>query len=146
MPLALVIIIDDINLKALKGNFTSNVRTTNGEKYNFLDKISNFFFYNQQWGKFFNESGVTRCPNLPKKTLWWNLDSFGAKTMTENELIFSLDQLNSFFTSTQNRATSKRRVENNAGSDEFAFSNTFDLEVFKALRQIKCNREGWCAA
>jgi hypothetical protein len=25
-------------------------------------------------------------------------------------------------------------VENNAGSDEFAISNTFDLEVFKALQ------------
>jgi hypothetical protein len=53
----------------------------------------------------------------------------------------SLDQLKSFFTPTQNGATTNRRVENNAGSDEFAFSNTFDLEVFNALHQIKCNIE-----
>jgi hypothetical protein len=50
-------------------------------------------------------------PNLPTKTLWRNLGSAGAKTSTENELIFSPYQLNSFFTSTQNRATSNRRVE-----------------------------------
>jgi hypothetical protein len=43
---------------------------------------------------------------------------------TEIELIFSLDQLNSFFTSTQNRATSNRRVENNASLDQFDFSNS----------------------
>jgi hypothetical protein len=33
-------------------------------------------------------------------------------------------------------------VENNVGSDEFAFSNTFDLEVFNALHQIKSNAIG----
>jgi hypothetical protein len=33
-------------------------------------------------------------------------------------------------------------VENNAGLDEFAFSNTFDLEVFNALHQIKSNAIG----
>jgi hypothetical protein len=27
-------------------------------------------------------------PNLLSKTLWWNLDSVGAKTSTENELMF----------------------------------------------------------
>jgi hypothetical protein len=31
-------------------------------------------------------------PNLPTKTLWRNLDSVGAKTATENELVFSPDQ------------------------------------------------------
>jgi hypothetical protein len=34
------------------------------------------------------------------------------------------------------------RVENTVGSDEFAFSNTFDLEVFNALHQIKSNAIG----
>jgi hypothetical protein len=29
-------------------------------------------------------------PNLPTKTLWGNLDSVGAKTATENELVFFL--------------------------------------------------------
>jgi hypothetical protein len=70
-------------------------------------------------------------PNLPTKTLslWRRLDSVGAKTTKESELIFCPDQLNEFFKSTQNEATSNRRVKNNAGLDEFAFSNSFDLEV-----------------
>jgi hypothetical protein len=63
-------------------------------------------------------------PNLPMKTLWRNLDSVGAKNTTEKVLIFSSDQLNYFFTSTQNGATSNRRVKNNAGSDEFALRET----------------------
>jgi hypothetical protein len=50
-------------------------------------------------------------PYLPTKTLWWNL-------------------------ATQNRATSNRWVDNNASSDEFAFSNTFGLKVSNALHQI----------
>jgi hypothetical protein len=58
------------------------------------------------------------------------------------ELIFSSDQLKSIFTSTQNGATSYRRVKNNAGSDELASSNTFDLEVFNALHQIKLDATG----
>jgi hypothetical protein len=68
--------------------------------------------------------------HLPTKTLWRNLDSVEAKTTTENEVIFSPDQL-FVFTSTQNGAKSNRKVENNAGSD-----------VFNALHQIKCNRVG----
>jgi hypothetical protein len=34
-------------------------------------------------------------------------------------------------------------VENNASSDKFAFSNTFDLEVFNARNQIKSGI-GYC--
>jgi hypothetical protein len=33
-------------------------------------------------------------------------------------------------------------VEKNAGSDEFAFINTFDLEVFNAVLQIRSNAIG----
>jgi hypothetical protein len=33
-------------------------------------------------------------PNLPTKTLWWNLDSVGAKTTIENKLILCPDQQN----------------------------------------------------
>jgi hypothetical protein len=40
-------------------------------------------------------------PNLPTKTLWRNLDSVGAKNATENELVFSPNQLNSFLTLSQ---------------------------------------------
>jgi hypothetical protein len=57
-------------------------------------------------------------------------------------LIFSLDQLNSFFTSTQNGATINRRVKNHAGKVEFAFSNTFDLKIFNSFHQIKSNAIG----
>jgi Reverse transcriptase (RNA-dependent DNA polymerase) len=82
-------------------------------------------------------------PNLPPKTLWRNLDSVGAKATVDSELIFSPDQLNSYFTSTQNSTTSNRRTTNNdVGSNEFAFSNTFDLEVFNAIHQIKSNAIG----
>jgi hypothetical protein len=66
-------------------------------------------------------------PNLSKEILWRNLDFVGAETATENELVFSPDQLNSFFTSTQNSATRNRRIENDEGLNGFAFSNTFDL-------------------
>jgi small basic protein len=59
-----------------------------------------------------------------------------SKDYDRKRVNFSPDQLNSFFTATQNGATSNRRVENNAGSDEFAFSNTFGLKVFNALHQI----------
>jgi hypothetical protein len=59
-----------------------------------------------------------------------------SKDYDRKRVNFSLDQLNLFFTATQNGATSNRRVENNAGSDEFAFSNTFGLRTFNALHQI----------
>jgi hypothetical protein len=66
--------------------------------------------------------------------------------VSENELVFSPDQLNSFFTTTQNSAPRNRRVENDESLNGVAFSNTFDLEVFNAIHQIKRNRVGWCAA
>jgi hypothetical protein len=59
-----------------------------------------------------------------------------------NELVFSPDQLNSFFTSTQNSSPINRRVENDEGLNGFAFSNTFELEVFNTIHQIKSNAIG----
>jgi hypothetical protein len=40
-------------------------------------------------------------PNLPPKQLWRNLDVVGAKVTTDDNVIFSPDQLNNYFTKPQ---------------------------------------------
>jgi hypothetical protein len=85
---------------------------------------------------------LTREANLPTKTLWRNLDSVGAKTSTENELIFSPDQLNLFLTSTQN-------VQHKTGQQWKTMQVRTNLLlvtpliwIFNALHQIKSNASG----
>jgi hypothetical protein len=53
-------------------------------------------------------------PNLPPIQLWRNLDVVSAKVTTDDNTIFSPDQLNSYFNEPQ-------PITNNSSSSGFAF-------------------------
>jgi hypothetical protein len=82
---------------------------------------------------------------LPTKSLWRNLDTIGAKNTVESDVGFAPNQLNLFFTTLQSTITISTRVADHprqANSREFSFSNTYELEVFNAILEIKSNAVG----
>jgi Reverse transcriptase (RNA-dependent DNA polymerase) len=80
-------------------------------------------------------------PNLPPKKLWRNLDKIGAKDSADNNIIFTPDQLNTYF-STPRPSSSTSGNYSRASRAEFSFDTTFDLEVFNAIHYIKSNAVG----
>jgi hypothetical protein len=81
-------------------------------------------------------------PSLPSRLLWRNLDKIGAKNTTDNNILYTPDQLNDYFTSRTPAASRHTDAANPPGLDDFSFCNTYDLEVFNALHQIKSNAVG----
>jgi hypothetical protein len=69
-------------------------------------------------------------PNPPVKKLWRNLDSVGTRETMEYNIIYTPDKLNTFLATPQ---TVRPPTE------EFAFINTFEMEVYNALHQIRAN-------
>jgi hypothetical protein len=102
------------------------------------------------------------APNLPPKQLWRNFDVVGAKVTADDNIIFSPNQLNNYFTEPQpitnissssgfvfnsnNFSTNINDHDNTSYSinvrSEFSLNNTYDLEVFNAICQIKSNVTG----
>jgi hypothetical protein len=101
-------------------------------------------------------------PNLPPKQLWQNFDVVGAKVTTDDNIIFSPDQFNSYFTKPQlitniNSSSGFVLNSNNFSTNindnddksyssnvraEFSLNNTYTPEVFNAICQIKTNATG----
>jgi hypothetical protein len=82
-------------------------------------------------------------PKLPARKLWRNLDTVGATDTVDNNIVYTSGQLNSHFTSHQgNVANPNTAVHDGTTTGEFSFCNTYDLEVFNAVWQIKSNAVG----
>jgi Reverse transcriptase (RNA-dependent DNA polymerase) len=82
-------------------------------------------------------------PNLPSKTLWRNLEAVGAKDSSDNNVIFTPDQLNAHFTSVTNDNLIDPPLRPRMNSSRaFGFSNTYELEVFNSVLQVKSNAIG----
>jgi hypothetical protein len=81
-------------------------------------------------------------PNLPPKQLWRNLDVVAAKVKTDDNTIFSPDQLNSYFTERQtitNISSSSGFVYNsnnfsNNNHDENSYSSNVRYEFSLTLK------------
>jgi hypothetical protein len=80
-------------------------------------------------------------PNLPPKNLWRNLDEIGAKETADNNIIFTPDQLNTFFAAPRPAAPVNRSYTRTSQA-ELSFNATYDLEVFNAIYDIKSNAIG----
>jgi Reverse transcriptase (RNA-dependent DNA polymerase) len=79
-------------------------------------------------------------PKQPSKTLWRNLKEVGATNSTEGDVLYTADQLNNFFASTQ--TPPRQWIPTRATTDSFSFGNTHDLEVYNAFSHIKSNAVG----
>jgi hypothetical protein len=71
-------------------------------------------------------------PNLPAKKLWCNLDSVRMKKMVDKKIIYTADQLSTFFATPQTVRPSNTDFDSayDSPTEEFAFINTFELEVY----------------
>jgi Reverse transcriptase (RNA-dependent DNA polymerase) len=81
-------------------------------------------------------------PNLPAKTLWRNLGQVGVKEMAKTNVKFSPEQLNDFFTIPRPETTVETAEFGPWRKPDFYFSNTYDLEVFNSVNQVKSNAIG----
>jgi hypothetical protein len=76
-------------------------------------------------------------PNLPPKNLWRNLDEIAAKETADNNIIFTSDQLNTFFAAPR-PAVPVNRSYTRMSQAELSFNTTYDLEeVFNSIYDIK---------
>jgi hypothetical protein len=78
-------------------------------------------------------------PNLPAKKLWRNLDSVGMRETEDDNNIYTQDQLNTFFATPQTVRPSNTDFDS---AYELAFINTFELEVYNGIHQIRSNAIG----
>jgi hypothetical protein len=83
-------------------------------------------------------------PNLPAKKLWRNLDSVGMRETVDDNIIYTPDQLNTFFVTPQTVTLSDKHFDSayDSPTEEFAFTNTFELEVYNATNKIRSNAIG----
>jgi hypothetical protein len=73
--------------------------------------------------------------------LWRKLDEIGSKKPADNNIIFTPDQLNTFFTASKPAAPVTRSYTRTSQA-ELSFNTTYDLEVFNAIYDIKSNAIG----
>jgi hypothetical protein len=82
----------------------------------------------------------------PVKRLWQNLECVGVKESTDNNIMFTPDQLNDFFAAASPLTTASPKTTTTADEssiyEEFLCNGTLDLEVFNAIHQIKFNAIG----
>jgi hypothetical protein len=78
-------------------------------------------------------------PNLPAKKLWRNLDSLGMRETLNDNIIYIPDQLNTFLATPQTVRPSNTDFDSahDFPTEEFAFLDTFELEVYNAIYQIR---------
>jgi hypothetical protein len=74
-------------------------------------------------------------PNLHPKNLWRNLDEIRAKNTADNNIIFTSDQLNTFFAAPR-PAASLNRSYTRTSQVELSFNTTYDFEVFNAIYDV----------
>jgi hypothetical protein len=66
-------------------------------------------------------------PNLPPKNLWRNLDEIGAKETADNNIIFTPDQVNTFFVAPR-PAVPVNRSYTRTSQAELSFNTTYGLQ------------------
>jgi hypothetical protein len=74
------------------------------------------------------------APSLP--ALWRNLDKIGAKNSTENNILYTPDQLKDYFTSRTPAASRHITAANPPGLDDFSFSVGMDGVPIRLLKII----------
>jgi hypothetical protein len=79
-------------------------------------------------------------PKTASKKLWRNLDSVEIRETVDDNISYTPDQLNTFFVTPQTVKSSNTDFD--SAYEEFAFINTFELEVYNAVHQIRSNAVG----
>jgi hypothetical protein len=80
-------------------------------------------------------------PNLPAKKLWRILDSVGIRETVDDNIVHTAEQLNKFFATPYTVRSSNTDFDTayDSPTKEFAFINTFELEVYNVIHQIRSN-------
>jgi hypothetical protein len=83
-------------------------------------------------------------PNLPAKKLWRNLDSVGMRETVGDKIIYTPDQLNTFFATPQTVRPSNIDFDSayDSPTEEFDFINTFEMEDYNVIHQNRSNASG----